>query len=446
MRQNSSKASRTNGLSNSPAALAQKIVGAGVALWVGVLAAAFSFASAFDTSQPQMALAAYDNNPDAKMRLADLKIAESTASKIAELRKMPVEKAEDVSTEKLMESLSIDVRAQIYNLAIGVLKRSPYSAGAIRQLAFLEANPNRRKELLTLSQRISRRDVIAAFQLAEMQIQSGSVPSGLAMIDRALTVSQALDATAFPLLLSSARDQEVAHLLRQIFASDPVWGERLAIHAVENATSAQAFVQLANAFPKNSRARSLDYGTQLVDRLANDRNFSAAFEAYDIYSDSPQDFAAFGTGKFPPIDWRLVDNLETGARLLEPDGPIVEIFATAGKRGEVGQILAALPRGQYRLSFDAEEVRGAGGRLSLNLVCLEDGREVGSQENSTTINNGQLAISFTVSAECRVQNLRLSAVSYRVDLSALVTNVQISRVNPSSGTLGATSQNLRPTS
>ena len=414
------------------------IAGSLVALLLAGFASSYSLAVVYDTSQPQISNSAYDGLPKAKARLADLRIARAAEEL---LRDDPDMQAPGLNLAgSLSSAFSADTRAEVQALALAGLRLTAYNPEALRQLATIEPDRARRLQLLELSRSVTRRDVSAAVQLAELQIVDGELRTSLETLDQALVVSSSFDQTLFPILLSITRDAEAERLLRDVFAGDPTWGERLARFAVTDSATAVPFANIVDAFPSESQARSIDFGTQLIDRLTTDRNYSAAFAAYRAYSETDVDYGAFGTGSLPPLDWRLVDDLDTGARVLQSEGPVTEIFANAGQSGDIARLVTALPSGSYTLSMKLSDIQGANGRLELARICLVDGKELATQSTAVALKAGSIELPFAVPAGCPMQSLRLMASTRNASVSALTSDVAITPARgPRASRAGSTS-------
>lgn len=386
-------------------------------------AATVSVAAIFDTAQPALVLRVYGNAPGSIARMADLEIASATA----QIQSARSSDAPPQSMQDMANAMSPATIQRIRRLALLGIREAPLNSPALRQLAYLETDEAKRTDLLLLGKEVSRRDVGVAAQLAEIQVLGGDARAAFANLNRALVVSDALDAQMFPLLLQASTDKEAERLLRELLAKDPIWAERFARHATANETSGALFARLVDSLPEKSRARSADYGQQLIDRLATVGQYSDAFRAYRAYSASAQDFSAFGNQAFPPIDWRLIDNLESGARLLDIAGPVSEIFVNAGRQGQVAQILTRLDPGNYALQFTLDDLQGSGGTLELTRVCLKDAEELSVASDQTPFVEGLVNLGFTVPANCPYQSLRLRALAGNQSTNALLSKVTLRR-------------------
>ncbi|MHA7820554.1 MAG: hypothetical protein ACX930_12985 [Erythrobacter sp.] len=397
---------------------------------LALLSGAYSLAVVLDTRDPQISQSLYSELPKAKIRLGDLTIIEAVSDITDPGKQEGTEIHPPASVSELAAQMPAASRVRIEARALSGLADTAYSAGALRQLVFVEDDPVRRRALLDLARRVSRRDVSAAAQVAELQFRDGEAAAGLATLDQALAISDALDNRIFPLMLSAGQHPDFAPLLRARLARDPAWAERLARHAAATPSSAPLFASIVGAFPADSRARSVDYGAPLVDSLATNLDPDAAFAAYEAYSSSPQNPTAFGTQPLPPLDWRLVDTIDVGTRVLRargPRSPVIEMFAQARRSGEVARIMLRLDPGTYALGIAVSDPHGNGGTVKLVRTCLEQGRETASAEVATALGAPRLILSFEVPAGCPFQSLRLSIEADREAVSVLVGDVRLQR-------------------
>ena len=406
--------------------LRRAIYGGIVLAPLALFSSAYSLAVATDTQQPAFSQQFYDGLPRAKARLGDLTLADALA-RSADRATAPE------SARQLVQSantLPPRTRATIEARAMSALIDTPYASGALRQLAFLESEAAPRRALLRLSRAVSRRDLGAAAQMAELQFLAGEFEGGLATLDQALVISSALDERIFPLLLRASQNRAFAWVLRGALAKDPVWAERLASHASTTQASGPYFTAIADGFADGSRALRLDYGAPLIDRLAGDLRPDAAFAVYEASSNSEQDVAAFGTRPLAPLDWQLFDAIETGARIVGTDDRIAELFASPRRSGDVARIMLRLRPGRHTLSFSFADTRGSGAQLSLTRVCIGEGVEGESAASRTLLLGDRVSLAFEVPEACPYQSLRLGIEAGKEAFSALVESVELESSDP----------------
>lgn len=390
---------------------------------LALFSGAYSLAVATDTGQPRVSQQFYSELPRAKARLGDIAIAEAVTESASDAQAA----APLRSGTALAASLPEDARRSIERRALSSLLDTPYSPAALRQLAFIEPDMGRRRDLLGLARKVSRRDLSAAAQTAELHFADGEFEAGLATLEQALDISDALDARIFPIMLRASRQDEFAQVLSGALSRGPAWAERLAAFASNDPQSAPDLARLARAVPPTSRALSLDYGGPLVEGLVRSGRLNAAFEAYAAYSRDGQDIAAFGTRPLAPLDWQLADNIENGARLIGSDDATAELFAEARRSGEAARIILRLPPGAHILQLDLSDPQGTGGELHLTRTCIEQGRERESQRITRPLTGPRVKLPFTVGPDCRFQSLRLAIEAKSERVSVLVSRVLLER-------------------
>jgi hypothetical protein len=165
--------------------------------------------------------------------------------------------------------------------------------------------------------------------------------------------------------------------------------------------------RVVGALPKGSVARAPGYGQSIVSRLAAQRQPAEAFTAYAAYSPAPR-FADLDRTTFPPIDWQLTDDYETGGRPIADGRPGFDLFAERGKAGPAVARLLALEPGRYRLSLRQADVEGRGSQLRLALSCLVNQRERELASTALPIATGTQAAAFAIPAGCPYQWLRIA--------------------------------------
>ena len=351
---------------------------AGLAL--AAASAAFSLALVSESSNPYLAVRLVPWLPKAQARIGDLIFATS--------------KGKPTSTQ----ARAMRERAR------NALAATPLNSSALRQLA---VTGPRRKELLDLAIAVSRRDVLADIQRSEFDIRRNDADATLAGLDRALRVSPQVAPLVFPVLLGATDNPVLLGKIRAMLSRGPIWSERLVAWAGENPAVLGRLSRVVGALPKGSVARAPGYGQSIVAKLADQRQPAQAFAAYAAYSPPPR-FADLDRTTFPPIDWQLTDDYETGGRPIADGRPGFDLFAERGKAGPAAARLLALGPGRYRLSLRQADIEGRGGELRIGLSCLVDQRERALATTALPIAAGTREASFAVPAGCPYQWLRIA--------------------------------------
>lgn len=397
---------------------------AGIA--VAAYAAAFSFGVVYDARNPVAAMAATGGLPGAGTRLGDLRIA------LAMQRIMRA----NGGTEGALASpppamltaagfqLSARENADVGNLAREVLRMTPLSSGALRQLALVEQDLDRRERLLRLAHAVSRRDVSATLQLADVQFRKGQITPALSGLNRALIVSSLLDQTVFPLLANAATDPGGAEQLRSLLRRDPEWAERLIRWAIANPATLAPLSAVVGDIPEGSPARQQGLGQQMVDLLTVQRRYAEAFAVQRAYGSSAPSIADLTTGLFPPLNWQLIDNYDSGSRPFGEN--VLEVFGNPGRQGDFAQIITRLEPGSHRLSLRIDETMGRGAELRFAAMCAGPQADRTVAERTAPLADGTAAFSFEIPASgCQLQRLVLRIAADNDSAGALIRSASL---------------------
>ena len=309
-------------------------------------------------------------------------------------------------------------------LAQDSLKSTPLSSGALRQLAYVETDFDAKANLLQLAERVTKRDLLANLQLAELDLRREQIDPGLNSLVRSLVVSRDVDGLVFPILLGTASvnsntERRIGSLLR----SDPNWSERLVNWSLSQPANLPAYARIARYIPNTSPAKAPGYGQQVIDALVTQGEYEAAFEAYAAYARKPFDLSALTGAAYPPLDWKLVDNLETGSRVFENNS--IEIFGNPNREGLVAQVITQLPAGTSRLPLRVSQTIGNGATISLKTICVGATGERTVNKQTGPIRDGILPFQIVVPAQdCPYQRLDLEIGADTTEVSALISSQQ----------------------
>lgn len=395
---------------------------------LALYAAAFSFALIFSGQQPFVTMAIVPWHSTAPTDVADKLIAAVAQEKVREAGGRDAELATRMAAllSRVGPSLPAEKAAPIRKLALDGLSQSALNSAALRQLAFLEKDRMKRRRLLDLALQVSRRDVLAGVQSAEMKFLDNRPDAGLADLDRALTVSVKADDLVLPIILQASSDPDARAQMKRRVARNPLWIERLVRYGIDNPALAARVADIVSAIPARSTARAPGYGQQLIDILVSAREYPAAFEVYDVYSPARQTVAHIGRGAFRPIDWQLTDNYDAGGReLAEREA---DIFASPGRQGEVARILMRSPPGSYSFALRAHDVESAEGRLTFNMLCLQGKQESQGASLSLPLRQGRMRFDYRVpTTGCSYQWLILGVGAELDSAAALLDSFSLSR-------------------
>lgn len=413
-------------------------VAAGVLLAVWALA--WSLAVAVQTKNPAMAAKIDASLPQAAARLGDRQILAFYQKSLGPEGLTQLQQGGQPTAATTMlggagMKLSSQERASIVGDARAILAATPYSSKALRQMASASTSAPARERLLRLANMVSKRDTMALLQLAELDLRKGNLTAGLAGLDQALTVTTDLDNTVFPLLAGAAGDPKVARQIGSLLKRDPEWANRLMRWATANPGSIAPLSAVLQYVPQGSLARAPGYGQQFIDQLAGQGRYAEAFAVYEVYSDHKQDIGNLAVDTFRPIDWRLIDNYETGSRPFGKNQ--LEVFANPGRLGSVAEVITRLNPGNYRFSLKLNEALGQEAQLRFAVECVVSGNARGLARLTAPLANGYRSFAFTVPANCAFQKVNLAVEATAEAAGALIGGVTLRRTAVSGAASGA---------
>lgn len=407
------------------------------AFWVVIVGAAlltiwsvaWSLAVAMQNKNPVLAATINGSLPQAAARLGDLRILAIYQKSLGPDGLAQLQQGGQAATSAMLGGagmkLSPQERATIAADARAVLATTPYSSKALRQLATASTRPADRERLLRLANTVSKRDTMASLQLAELDLRKGNLAGGLAALNQALIVSTDLDNTVFPLLAGAAADPQAAAQIGTLLQRDPEWADRLMRWATANPVAIAPLSAVLRYVPKDSLAHAPGYGQQFIDQLAGQGRYAEAFAAYEAYSDHPQDIGNLAIDTFRPIDWRLIDNYDTGGRPFGKDE--VEVFANPGRLGSVAEVVTRLSPGNYRFSLRLSEALGKEAQLRFIVECVVPGSSKGVAQQAVAMTNGPRSFVFDVPAGCAFQKITLAVEATTDAAGALIGDVALQR-------------------
>ncbi|TCP29369.1 hypothetical protein [Sphingomonas sp. BK235] len=215
------------------------------------------------------------------------------------------------------------------------LRADPLNASALRLLAYVtellpDGQPSARR-LMMLSERASRRDVLAQVWLIEDAVRRGDVEGALHHYDRALTVRPGMAGTLIPILVSATSTPEIRAALVPYLRADRAWTHPFLSVAVGKG---QDLAAVADLFRRYGGARAVpthsEYETRLLARLVNEGDLATARSFAGTMGMSAAaralGFSAASTApRFRPLTWTLYDGVDGAAELAAGDGLAVTV-------------------------------------------------------------------------------------------------------------------------
>ena len=220
------------------------------------------------------------------------------------------------------------------------LRADPLNASAIRLLAYVtELLPNgqpRARRLMSLSERASRRDVLAQVWLIEDAVSRGDIGGALDHYDRALLVKPGMAGTLIPILVAAISEPAVRMALVPYLRADRAWTRPFLSVAVSKSQDPEA---VADLFRRYGGSRMVpahaEFETRLLARFVDDGNVAAA-RSFAATIGMPADanelrFTAASTAeRYRPLTWTLYDGPDGSATLSA--GDVLDVSVSPEKR------------------------------------------------------------------------------------------------------------------
>ncbi|HEU5068306.1 MAG TPA: hypothetical protein VFT61_08990 [Sphingomicrobium sp.] len=369
-------------------------------------AGAYSFARLAETARPDLALALMPGLPSAMTTKVDQLIAESAdgydRSKLAEARKM----------------------------ALTSLRSEALNPGALRTLAATAPhNLKNAPRLIATSLAISRRDVGTQLLQIEIDVARNNIDAVLRHYDQALSVKPSVGPVLFPIMITATEDPGALAAIRRAVSKGPDWLPNLVEWANANPAYLAGLTRILSAIPQRSAAMAPGYGQAIVETLVSEKEYGPAFTAYHAYAGSDGNNAFSGGFLYKPLDWRLEDNFDYGAELVEQKQPFVRIYADPKSDGVAMSRLVSLPAGKYALELVLDPLPDSGsGKINVSVSCITD-QDRGMYRSELPIQRMERRLSFSIPSGCRYQWIRMGVAAADAPVEANLRRAALSRLD-----------------
>ncbi len=215
------------------------------------------------------------------------------------------------------------------------LRADPLNASAIRLLAYvtelLPGGQPRARRLMSLSERASRRDVLAQVWLIEDAVSRGDVRGALDHYDRALLVKPGMAGTLVPILVAATSEPLVRAALVPYLRADRAWTRPFLSVAVSKSEDPVAIADLFRRYGGSKTVPAhAEFETRLLARFVDDGNVAGA-RSFAMTLGMPaganklQFTEASTAARFHPLTWTLYDGPDGSAALSAGDALKVSV-------------------------------------------------------------------------------------------------------------------------
>jgi hypothetical protein len=360
---------------------------------------------------PDMALRFVPDHPLALSRKAD----ELFAAK------------QDPATLKKVEAMAKE------SLRGGAL--NPVAIRLLGYVADVRGDQKKARELMLLSQKISRRDFGTQLWLIEDAVARNDKKQALYHYDIALRTTPGSFSTLLPTLVGALTDPEVRVALAPYVKAAPEWlpaflGE--AINTAENPADVADVLLKAGALPDRDDYRSIS--NSLLLQLSAKSNFPTFRQYYLSLPGTREDslrMVSFTKAtvnlRYPAAGWQLVENPVIGGSFSQADKQgrySLTAFAGSGERGELMRKFLLLRPGSYRFVAQYSALDSApDSEIRWELQCLSAAGNKSMWFTDTAVRKGKTSDTqeFTLGTGCPNQLLLMQVAGGSGQLGAEFT-------------------------
>lgn len=339
-----------------------------------------------------------------------------------------------LAKEKLSES---DMPAW-GGVARAVLRTAPLDAPMIRILA-MASEGAAVGDLMRLSERVSRRDLLTQLWLIEDAVAQNDVAAALRHYDRALSVFPAAGNNLYEILSSSMEHDEVrAELAIYVKAGRP-WVNGFLSYAVQHSAQPALVADLlaASGGSRDSAPHRRAIETRLLAKLVTVGEVSTArSHARRMGAENPilSDFAMTPLSVEPsyaPLGWTLASNA-SGHGALDEAGAL-RVTVSPAVRGRIAQRVVQLAPGGWSLAHSVEfPSLSPMASLTWQIFCVTSAakQNILDQALPSQASTQAYRINFDVPTDCQGVEFILMARGgdAQIEASAIVTDLKLRQI------------------
>jgi hypothetical protein len=278
---------------------------------------------------------------------------------------------------------------------------------------------------LGLSEKLSRRDVSVQIGLIQNAVLRDNAAQALYHYDTALRISPGSRESLFPFMVAATGERELISDFVKILERGPEWRFPFYAALIEKTPSRENVALLYRALIGTAGAFHDEATADLINRLANDKNYRLA---YSIYTQAAPDvikdpFSFNRLSRYQPFDWLFFDTPDAGAFLATNGGTqkdSLSLFfrAEANEDQTIARKLVTLPAGKYQLN-----AQGTAQAFVYWSIKCTDGQALAGGDKA----QGPKADFVVPVASCGAQTIDLNVFSNAQALSGQIDKVTLLR-------------------
>lgn len=328
--------------------------------------------------------------------------------------------------------------AKVEAMAKQSLRGGALNPVAIRLLGYVadvRGDRDKARQLMLLSQKVSRRDFGTQLWLIEDAVARGDKKQALYHYDVAMRTTPESFPVLIPTLTDALADPEVRSGLVPYVRQAPEWLPSFLGEAIANIENpANVADLLVKAGPLPDRENYEVYPNSLLAQLAAKGRFQAFRQYYASLKGS--NAATFRTAAmnrltvnlpFSQAGWQVADNPAVGGSFSAADSQgrhRLVAFAGSGERSELMRKILFLKPGSYRFRavYEAQD-SAPDSEIRWDLLCMSAAGNTGKWFIASPVRKGRTAVSDTIQlgADCPNQLLLMLAAGGSGQLGAEFT-------------------------
>lgn len=297
------------------------------------------------------------------------------------------------------------------NLAMQAFLAEPATPEAVGVLALLEAGSERRK-LMDKALLLSRRQQMVTLWMINDSAAREDITSILQHYDTMLRTSSSAASVIMPQIAAVLANEDFIQPLARLLATNPPWSSQFWAAVVGTPSAIGNAAQLRQLLYKPSEPGENYRDADLINALANDRQFAQAAGLYRLLKGEKKNAALLENHSFekipeyPPMDWQLMSTGEYGAAVSEGK---LQLSAIRNSGGLFARQIVDLPPKVLTIEVIGSDDLADDAQAFLSLSCAE-AKNNAPQPIRIALKNGTTRQQISnVNSGCRFYWLDISA-------------------------------------
>ena len=319
-----------------------------------VIAGAHALSSATWRQAPDFAVVIFPFNGLAHERLSYRRFVEQVRREIG---KSSLGKDANGIVQPTANQPTLSSDADIENFARSAkravkktLKLEPLSPKAYALLALSEDNPTRRRRIILLGARASRRDISVQMLALRERALINDYSGAIVTLDQILRVHPKRQSDFFPILRDALRRDETTLAFINMLKEPTPWRDRFLIFAAADKASRPNLANIRRRIYLDNKL----FDQLLVQGLVEDGQIQLAGRVYRFVSKAPTKGSMFGSSKwisvFPPFDWLFTNRPGLRAQPSEA-GEKLHVNVEPGDGGTIASRLLPAPSVPFSINL-----------------------------------------------------------------------------------------------